>query len=113
MHFEAAHHSAGAARRFVRAELAGAACDLETAELLVSELATNAVGHGGSAFDVSVDAADRVRVAVHDDDPSPLSGGGRPDPEDERGRGLFLVEELSIRWGVEQDAAGKTVWFEL
>jgi hypothetical protein len=29
------------------------------------------------------------------------------------GRGLRLVDELASRWGIEQDAATKTVWFEL
>ncbi|MGW6397170.1 ATP-binding protein [Streptomyces sp. NPDC055134] len=50
---------------------------------------------------------DEVRVEVHD------SGDGTPqeaDVQGESGRGLFLVEALADKWGVERRDPGKTVW---
>ncbi|MCX4980600.1 ATP-binding protein [Streptomyces sp. NBC_00572] len=34
------------------------------------------------------------------------------DPLDEGGRGLVVVEAVTDRWGAEERAGGKTVWFE-
>jgi anti-sigma regulatory factor (Ser/Thr protein kinase) len=89
----------------------------ETAALLVSELATNAVVHASSDFAVTVvypTPAGRVRVEVVDSapgQPTPL----RPPPTDPHGRGLLLVDSLAQAWGVDPAGtrAGKTIWFEL
>jgi hypothetical protein len=88
----------------------------ETAALLVSELATNALLHAVSAFEVIViypTAAGRVRLEVADGDPTaptPL----RPPPTVPHGRGLQLVAMLSEHWGAEEaKVGGKLVWFEL
>ncbi len=89
----------------------------ETAALLVSELATNAVVHASSDFAVTVvypTSSGRVRVEVVDGvpgQPMPL----RPPPTAPHGRGLLLVASLAQEWGVEgaRRRAGKTVWFEL
>lgn len=90
----------------------------ETAALLLSELATNAVLHGdGDRFEVGIrfDAGHRgIRVAVSDEgDGTPLRQ--RPDADDEHGRGLQLVSLLSTSWGVDTvpGAPTKTVWFEV
>jgi len=85
------------------------------AELIVSELATNALRHGDGAIEVrlSCDGGD-LRVQVHDD------GAGRPvrqqaTPDDECGRGLQLLEGLIELSGGELGVAadgtgpGKTV----
>ena len=88
-----------------------------TAALLVSELATNAVVHATSSFDVTIicpTPSGRVRVEVTDADetrPTPL----RPPPSVTHGRGLLLVASLSDDWGVDEanGQPGKTVWFEL
>jgi DNA-binding NarL/FixJ family response regulator len=108
--------SARAARRFVRDALAGADSeDLEdTVTLLVSELVTNAVVHGGSDVEVLVRLMPgTVRVEVRDASeaaPAPRAAGD----EDSSGRGLALVESLARRWGVDPVAGGgKTVWFEV
>lgn len=85
--------------------------------LLVSELVTNALRHadgeGQEAIRLVVTVSDeRVRVEVAD------SGGGfdpEPPPEDPHraaGWGLFLVDTLADRWGVER-GGGTRVWFEL
>jgi anti-sigma regulatory factor (Ser/Thr protein kinase) len=105
----------GAARRFVRAVLDGRT-ETHMIELLVSELATNAVLHTASGlpdgwFVVHVVVfADRVRIRVFD-----LGGKNVPtvitDPNgDEHGRGLLTVAALAMEWGVEGDAAGRIVW---
>ena len=90
----------------------------ETAALLASELATNAVRHGdGHDFEVSVrfgPGAQELWVGVTDRGPgSPTVR--RPPVTDERGRGLQLVGLLASRWGIRRsrDSDTKTVWFEL
>jgi DNA-binding NarL/FixJ family response regulator len=108
--------SARAARRFVRDALAGADSeDLEeTVTLLVSELVTNAVVHGGSDVEVLVRLMPgTVRVEVLDSSDAAVSPRTAAD-QDVSGRGLALVESLARRWGVDPVAGGgKTVWFEV
>ncbi|HEX5224652.1 MAG TPA: ATP-binding protein [Solirubrobacteraceae bacterium] len=102
------------ARRFVAAALAGAPEEVvEVAELMVSELATNCVRHAGSEFEVAINrTADGVRVEVTDPavgEPTLRS----PSPEEPTGRGLRIVEALSLDWGIERVPPGKAVWFTL
>jgi DNA-binding NarL/FixJ family response regulator len=108
--------SARAARRFVRDALAGADSeDLEeTVTLLVSELVTNAVIHGGGDVEVLVRLLPAsVRVEVMDASATAPVPRAAAD-EDTSGRGLALVESLARRWGVDPVAGGgKTVWFEV
>ena len=107
--------SVSAARRFVLGVLpAGTEEFRQAAELMVSELATNAVRHVRSDFAVSVEARGRtIRVEVTD------HGGGTPTmrcpgPTEPSGRGLRIVDMFAADWGVEQlPAGGKTVWFTL
>lgn len=83
----------------------------EDAALLVSELVTNAVVHGGGKVEVAVLLiADRVRVEVHDHGKGLPVG---PDEPDESGRGLLIVDAVASAWGVEAGDDGKRVWFEL
>lgn len=111
--------SVPAARRFVTELLDRVPPQLcETAALLVSELATNAVRHAGAGeFTVeveSVPAEGRLWVGVTD------TGSGEPKLAPlsltaEHGRGLHLVATLADRWGARRRrrTAEKTVWFEL
>jgi len=108
------------ARAFVTSALAAVPCTpstIEVAQLLVSELATNAVVHSHSARLTVEVAVDRhcARVAVHDDDPGGLPGVAEGDPPDGRRHGLQLVEELATRWWWQEhdDSPGKTVTFEV
>jgi signal transduction histidine kinase len=89
----------------------------ESVYLLVSELVTNAVKHGGSgqagAVRVRLNSSSRhVRVEVMDDGPGfePVTGR-RVDPVEE-GFGLALLDQLADRWGVEVER-GARVWFEI
>ena len=109
--FPAEVTSVAAARRFVSGELADLGTRLETVVLLVSELATNAVRHATSAFELSIHRSDgQVRVEVADE------GAGAPtqqahDIDAPSGRGLQIVEALADEWGVTDRHPGKVVWF--
>ncbi|MEX2659977.1 MAG: SpoIIE family protein phosphatase [Acidimicrobiales bacterium] len=107
--------SARRARRFVLTALdAFAVRGLdEVAELLTSEVVTNAVVHAHSSVRVSVEGVDGgVRISVADTNPL-IPAPRQPVDEAEHGRGLHLVDTLAARWGVEPGDAGKSVWFEL
>ncbi|HEV7209462.1 MAG TPA: SpoIIE family protein phosphatase [Mycobacteriales bacterium] len=104
------------ARRFVVAVLAEAGLiDLaDVAALLVTELTTNAVVHGGSAVQVEVTRDDvRVTVAVRDADTGPVVTSPPSAELGEGGRGLLLVDALAESWGTAHRAGRKTVWFTL
>jgi anti-sigma regulatory factor (Ser/Thr protein kinase) len=106
------------ARRFVTSVLGGwgltGAC-VERAQLLVSELVSNAVLHGGGPVRLEVaelDGGSSVRVEVCN------RGSGQPRmrhaaPADLSGRGLQLVDELSRGWGSSNLDGETSVWFEV
>ncbi|MFG3015286.1 ATP-binding protein [Streptomyces cinerochromogenes] len=86
----------------------------EIAELLTSELVTNALVHtdddavltavvedGGLHVEVRDFVARRPEVRAPDTD------------DDTHGRGLVLVQSLADAWGVRSHGVGKSVWFEL
>lgn len=104
-----------AARRFIAESLRGTAGEHLTrdAELVVAELATNALMYAGQPVTVRILITDDVvRVEVIDASRSaPLRGAARPG--DMTGRGLALINAVSHRWGVVPLAAGKLVWAEL
>jgi anti-sigma regulatory factor (Ser/Thr protein kinase) len=88
----------------------------DDAEILVSELVTNAVRHALSAgtplrlLIVRMDG--RLRIEVHD--PSPVRPSLRQvDLMDETGRGWFLVAAIADRHGIDRTDYGKSVWCEL
>jgi anti-sigma regulatory factor (Ser/Thr protein kinase) len=86
-------------------------------QLCVTELVGNVIRHLGEGTPVRVRVvrADggRTRVEVVDPDPRALPVVLRATGDDESGRGLALLDAVALRWGVEQGAAGKTVWCEL
>ncbi|HWL37868.1 MAG TPA: ATP-binding protein [Frankiaceae bacterium] len=107
--------SASMARQFVDDTLRGWGCDafVDASRLLVSELVTNAVLHARTDLTLVIRLLrDGVRVEVIDG--SPVAPVVR-NYEDEAmtGRGLSLVNDLAVRWGVEREGDGKSVWFEL
>ncbi|WP_103530197.1 ATP-binding protein [Streptomyces sp. SM11] len=83
---------------------------------VVSELVTNAVSHGaGDMLRVTVRAdigRGRLLLEVHDNSPA-LPRLSRPSLDSESGRGMVLVEHLSIACGAENTMRGKRVWAEL
>ena len=84
--------------------------------LLTHELVTNSVVHTHSdSVDVRATCnGETLRVAVIDSATDPPDPRGTPaEPPAGAGRGLWLVEEMSARWGWEQLPEGKRVWFEV
>ena len=85
----------------------------DTAQLLTSELVTNAVIHGRSPVTVTTVLDDGLlRVEVTDDN-SRHPELRLTDDLALDGRGLHIVDLLAARWGVTDQPLGKTVWFEL
>lgn len=107
--------SVAEARRIVRRALeeCGRLDLAETAELLVSEVVTNALVHAGTAVDLGVMATESgVRVEVRDGSPH-LPTRRQYAVTAGTGRGLAMLEDFVDEWGVASEPAGKTVWFEL
>jgi anti-sigma regulatory factor (Ser/Thr protein kinase) len=110
----------GAARQAVRTWFLSRHCGgdvTDTAALLVTELVSNAVVHAnGPSLWLTVDetTADVLHVAVRDGSLDiPRHAPHMPDVRRKGGRGLFMVEAFSTRWGWEPLRTGKRVWFEL
>jgi anti-sigma regulatory factor (Ser/Thr protein kinase) len=112
----------GEARNGVADRLAGALDDtvLDTLRLLVSEVATNCVQHAHADALALIDVAvsllpGAVRVELSTAGPPFKRRPAKPatpEPDDGRGRGLFIVDTLAQSWGVEPNAANR-VWFEV
>ncbi|WP_367658041.1 ATP-binding protein [Streptomyces sp. TG1A-8] len=112
--FDADPREVARARRSVREQLErwGLPEAVENARLLVSEVVTNAVRHGGGHhIGLRLIRADALLFEVTDDEPAlpALLGTG---PYDEAGRGLRVVTRLAREWGATTTGHHKTVWFE-
>ena len=113
--FPAIPLSVRAARHFTTRALTDSPADTTSAvELMVSELATNAIEHVMTSFFLTIHTTPQeIRIEVTD------YGAGtpaiRPAGADAlRGRGLQIVDMLSTHWGVTRTSdAAKTVWFTL
>ncbi|MEU9750700.1 SpoIIE family protein phosphatase [Streptomyces niveus] len=84
---------------------------LDSAELLVSELVTNAVRYGTPPIMLRLILDRSLTIEVTD------SGATTPNLRharvtDEGGRGLFIVSRLTEKWGTRQSSTGKTIWAE-
>jgi anti-sigma regulatory factor (Ser/Thr protein kinase) len=106
------------ARLFIRNLCAewGADAFCDVAELLSSELVTNAVIHARSSvqLEAAYDETSELRIEVYDRSPDEVDRSPQP-PSDgaEGGRGLAIVARLACRWGVDPCEPGKRVWFTL
>ncbi|MFD9414373.1 SpoIIE family protein phosphatase [Streptomyces goshikiensis] len=83
-----------------------------TAELVVSELVTNAYRYGGGTPVTLRLIRDRSLICEVSDGSSTAPHLRRARTTDEGGRGLFLVAQLTERWGTRNTRDGKTVWTE-
>lgn len=107
----------GAARMFVRQTCALWSLPgllTEFAELVSSELVTNAVEHAYSGSRLTLTCTgSMLRVSVRDYRPTP---GPRPRPTEidtPGGRGLHLITAVARSWGTTQHPDGKTIWVNL
>jgi anti-sigma regulatory factor (Ser/Thr protein kinase) len=117
IYLEPSRSAPAQARRVVRQVLDHVTSEdvTDTAELLVSELVTNAITHGKGMVTLSIDCADDLlSVTVGDDEPTV------PQLQPERlmalgGRGLRMIDALASAWGVNPrvGSPGKDVWFRL
>jgi serine phosphatase RsbU (regulator of sigma subunit)/anti-sigma regulatory factor (Ser/Thr protein kinase) len=107
--------SASRARSVIRRPLRrwGLADLLPTAELLVSELVTNAVRYAQGKIELRLVRENDVLFCEVLDESAALPRLRHPDDSDERGRGLQVVSQLAHRWGARRAASGKVVWCEL
>ncbi|MFJ9902335.1 SpoIIE family protein phosphatase [Streptomyces sp. NPDC101152] len=101
------------ARTAVTGQLA--AWDLDdlafTTELVVSELVTNAIRHATGPVQLRL-LRDRALICEVRDRSSTSPRLRRARTEDEGGRGLFLVAQLTERWGTRYTPEGKVIWTE-
>ncbi|MGW0313969.1 SpoIIE family protein phosphatase [Streptomyces flavidovirens] len=106
--------SVGRARELARAQLVtwGLEDLVDTTELLVSELVTNALRYGEGEIRLRL-LLDRTLVCEVWDAGLVQPRRRRARDTDEGGRGLQLVGLLSAAWGSRRTPRGKTVWFEL
>jgi signal transduction histidine kinase len=109
--------SVAAARRFVTTQCLRWQLSAESAELVVSELVTNAVRYAGGEVTVTLRrSGDHLVVAVRDDSPRQprLMHVG---DDATSGRGLSIVDAIAVKWDVclhgEDGQVGKTVWAEI
>jgi anti-sigma regulatory factor (Ser/Thr protein kinase) len=113
--FEPTPYAVPAARRFVRETLHGWGRPslFDVSDLIISELAGNAVRHSSRRFLVRVTrrgAATRIAVS---DQSSVLPTVRAADPDATNGRGLHIIAAVSMRWGTELHRGAKTVWAEI
>ncbi|MFJ6010588.1 SpoIIE family protein phosphatase [Streptomyces sp. NPDC092952] len=106
--------SVGRARELARDRLLAWGLDdlVDTTELLVSELVTNALRYGEGETRLRL-LRDRTLVCEVWDAGLVQPRRRRARDTDEGGRGLQLVGLLSVAWGSRRTPRGKTVWFEL
>jgi anti-sigma regulatory factor (Ser/Thr protein kinase) len=87
--------------------------DVERALLAVTELVANAVVHARSDVAVRCRVGEALRLEVTDAAGDAELRSRTAAPEQVGGRGLRLVEIVSLRWGVERGPGTKTVWCEV
>jgi anti-sigma regulatory factor (Ser/Thr protein kinase) len=106
----------GHVRRFVQRHLATTHPSVvPDAQLLASEVVTNAVMHTTCPeCVVEIEADDLiVRIAVSDCDPERTPYLAEPDPLRFGGMGMHMVNDVARCWGCDVGTGAKTVWFEL
>jgi anti-sigma regulatory factor (Ser/Thr protein kinase) len=104
------------ARAWVRPKLQGWNLDGlgEVIELLLSELVANVVQHVRKPMVVRLSRNEGVIRVEVDDASATAPVLEHPEPDDENGRGIFLIAALAARWGTHAHSGDtKTVWFEI
>lgn len=106
--------SPATARMLVRAELVDFdEGTVAVAELMISELVTNAVIHAATEVEIELEHNDASVTASVTDSGAGHPVARNPGSEDEHGRGLRIVGSMADAWGVVEHDIGKSVWFTL
>jgi Na+/proline symporter/serine phosphatase RsbU (regulator of sigma subunit)/anti-sigma regulatory factor (Ser/Thr protein kinase) len=84
---------------------------VDTTELILSELITNAMVHGAGPINVRL-IRDRMLICEVSDNSSTSPHLRYATTMDEGGRGLFLVAQVAERWGTRYTEDGKVIWAE-
>lgn len=107
-------------RSAICGDLCGRHCPIwtptaEDAELLVTELVSNAHDHGQPPISLRLCHLPNssLHIEVEDSDRTHLPQLRASAPGGERGRGLVLVDQLSRGWGFNVSATSKVVWAEM
>jgi two-component sensor histidine kinase len=111
--FDASPICASQARNFVTQHLVDhrLLSLVDPVRLVVSELATNALVHAQTAFSVTLEATDQTVLLTVRDDSRALPAQRPHQVMDTSGRGLEIVDMVSLDWGVRDDEpASKAVW---
>jgi anti-sigma regulatory factor (Ser/Thr protein kinase) len=85
---------------------------IPAAELLASELVTNAVRYAQGQIGLRLILEGGLVIEVLDDSAA-LPRLRHPEDDEERGRGLQVVSQVAQRWGARRAVSGKIVWCEL
>ena len=85
---------------------------IPVAELVVSELVTNAVRYAQSKISLRLVLEGALFCEILDDSAA-LPRLRQASEDDERGRGLQVVSQVAQRWGTRRTGTGKVVWCEL
>ena len=106
--FDPRPHLVAEARAFIRHHIQGSP-RAEDVELAASELATNAIRHAKTPFELAIHIAPhRIRLEVADESPDvPIL----MEPTGLR-HGLHILDALAERWGTDRVDSGKVVWAE-
>jgi anti-sigma regulatory factor (Ser/Thr protein kinase) len=113
--------SVGVARRRLVGDLdAAGVCEATICDagLVLSELVSNALRHGSALPGQTFRAcwrlgSESVEIAVSDGGGPTAPTVAEPAKLESGGRGLGIVERLSLRWGVRDEGGETTVWAEL
>ncbi|MFF9096319.1 SpoIIE family protein phosphatase [Streptomyces sp. NPDC014802] len=84
-----------------------------SAELIVSELVTNAIRHARSPVSLRLIRTENRLICAVSDGSSTSPHMRRAKDGEEGGRGLFLVAQFAARWGTRHTMDGKIIWAEL
>jgi anti-sigma regulatory factor (Ser/Thr protein kinase) len=108
--FEPLVTSASDVRRFVSTTLSEWHVEDELVGFLANELATNAILHARTPFEVRL-ARDETTCRIEVTDSNPRMPVLQPVPPDApSGHGMMIMNKQALSWGVEPEEEGKTVW---
>jgi anti-sigma regulatory factor (Ser/Thr protein kinase) len=86
---------------------------LDVLALVVTELVTNAVVHGGGSCVLRLEPGSGHVLVEVADSTSLVPAVRATDPDREQGRGMLLVDAMTAAWGVDVSPAGKVVWAQV